>query len=157
MFKDSYDFSNINSVKMRYSTNFGYLFNKLISSDLNFTKRTSTSTFSYTFENLRFGGPYLYVLKTPLQSCHLLVSFLCHMRRREVKPSHVWFIWGISEYMVPTSHHSSFWFSLCFSCSIYFSVSSPSILASVCSFLRCSSSLMVSYIFTLYFYLFNHS
>ena len=29
MFKDSYDFSNINSVKMRYSTNFGYLFNKL--------------------------------------------------------------------------------------------------------------------------------
>ena len=89
MFKDSYDFSNINSVEMRYSTNFGYLFNKLISSDLNFTKRTSTSTFSYTFENLRFGGPYLYVLKTPLQSCHLLMSFLCHMRRREVKPSHV--------------------------------------------------------------------
>ena len=59
-------FDSIKNLKMRYSTNFGYLFNNLRASDLILTK--TASHFIYTFDNIRLGGPYLYVLKTPLQS-----------------------------------------------------------------------------------------
>ena len=59
-------FDSIKNLKMRYSTNFGYLFNNLRASDLILTK--AASHFTYTFDNIRLGGPYLYVLKTPLQS-----------------------------------------------------------------------------------------
>ena len=59
-------FDSIKNLKMRYSTNFGYLFNNLRASDLILTK--AASHFTHTFDNIRLGGPYLYVLKTPLQS-----------------------------------------------------------------------------------------
>lgn len=60
------DFANVKSVVMRYTTNFGYLLNNLRSSDFEGTKENGAV--SFTFQNLRLGGAYLYVLKTPLQS-----------------------------------------------------------------------------------------
>lgn len=66
------DFDNVESVTMDYTTNFGYLLNHLKASDTKLegtrVDKGSEKYYSFTFQNLRFGGAYLYVLKTPLQS-----------------------------------------------------------------------------------------
>ena len=67
-FEDRIDVNNVKSVKLRYSTNYGYLLNDLRSSDILGNINIDSNSCSFKFENLRAGGPYLYVLKTPLQS-----------------------------------------------------------------------------------------
>lgn len=52
-------------ISLKTSTNFGYLFNDLRTEIIG---EKSTSCFMFNFHNPRFGGPYLYVLKTPLQA-----------------------------------------------------------------------------------------
>lgn len=60
--------SNIESISIQYSTNYGYLLNNLRSSELYGTIDSAKGKCSFTFNNLRCGGPYLYVLKTPLKA-----------------------------------------------------------------------------------------
>lgn len=64
-------FKDITKVKLKTSTNYAYLLNdfrneiwgeKYISSD------PKNCCFNFYFHNLRLGGPYLYVLKTPLRA-----------------------------------------------------------------------------------------
>ena len=65
------DVSHVQSVAMRYSTNFGYLLNNLRASDYMGTEskdKNNVRVFNFKFYNLRLGGAYLYILKTPLQS-----------------------------------------------------------------------------------------
>lgn len=65
------DVEHVKSVAMRYSTNFGYLLNNLRASDFMGVKGkddNDADVFNFTFYNLRLGGAYLYILKTPLQS-----------------------------------------------------------------------------------------
>ena len=61
-------FDQIESISMQYSTNYGYLLNNLRSSELYGTIDREKRTCSFSFYNLRCGGPYLYVLKTPLKA-----------------------------------------------------------------------------------------
>ena len=65
-----FDGINVRSVAMRYSTNYGYLLNNLRSSDLmgNVINTDGVYTCEFSFNNPRLGGPYLYVLKTPLHA-----------------------------------------------------------------------------------------
>lgn len=63
----------ISKITMKTSTNFGYLFNDLrteiIGEKKTVTNASGTTTgFYFDFYNPRLGGPYLYVLKTPLQA-----------------------------------------------------------------------------------------
>lgn len=60
--------ANVKSVKMMYSNNFGYMFNKLIANPINGKATTTAGEYKFQFAGIRFGGPYLFVLKTPLQS-----------------------------------------------------------------------------------------
>ena len=64
-------FKDITKVKLKTSTNYAYLLNdfrneiwgeKYVSSD------PKKCCFNFKFHNLRLGGPYLYVLKTPLRA-----------------------------------------------------------------------------------------
>lgn len=64
-------FKDISKVKLKTSTNYAYLLNdfrneiwgeKYVSSD------PKKCCFNFKFHNLRLGGPYLYVLKTPLRA-----------------------------------------------------------------------------------------
>lgn len=57
---------NIESISMIYSTNYGYLLNNLRATELTGIK--NNDNFEFDFYNLRLGGPYLYLLKTPLLS-----------------------------------------------------------------------------------------
>ena len=57
-----------NSISIQYSTNYGYLLNNLRSSELYGDIDRANGKCSFTFNNLRCGGPYLYVLKTPLKA-----------------------------------------------------------------------------------------
>lgn len=52
-------------ISLKTSTNFGYLFNDLRTEIIG---EKSTNSFIFNFHNPRLGGPYLYVLKTPLQA-----------------------------------------------------------------------------------------
>ena len=52
-------------ISLKTSTNFGYLLNDLRTEIIG---EKSTNSFIFNFHNPRFGGPYLYVLKTPLQA-----------------------------------------------------------------------------------------
>ena len=58
-------FSDISKVSLKTTTNFGYLLNDLRTEIFG---EKSTSSFVFNFHNPRLGGPYLYVLKTPLQA-----------------------------------------------------------------------------------------
>ncbi len=63
----------ISKITMKTSTNFGYLFNDLrteiIGEKKTVTNSSGTTTgFYFDFYHPRLGGPYLYVLKTPLQA-----------------------------------------------------------------------------------------
>ena len=61
-------FDRCESISIQYSTNYGYLLNNLRSSELYGTIDRKKRTCSFSFYNLRCGGPYLYVLKTPLKA-----------------------------------------------------------------------------------------
>ena len=60
--------NQIESISIQYSTNYGYLLNNLRSSELYGDIDSANGKCSFTFNNLRCGGPYLYVLKTPLKA-----------------------------------------------------------------------------------------
>ena len=64
------DNENVSKVVMRWNTNFCYLLNNLRASDFDSTIEGTGAdrTFNFTFNNIRRGGAYLYVLKTPLQT-----------------------------------------------------------------------------------------
>ena len=64
-FDDIISIADISKVSLKTSTNFGYLFNDLRTEIFG---EKSTSSFKFNFHNPRFGGPYLYILKTPLQA-----------------------------------------------------------------------------------------
>ena len=57
--------ADISKVSLKTTTNFGYLLNDLRTEIFG---EKSTSSFIFNFHNPRLGGPYLYVLKTPLQA-----------------------------------------------------------------------------------------
>ena len=64
------DNANVTKAVMRWNTNFCYLLNNLRASDYDSTIEGTGAdkTFNFPFYNLRRGGAYLYVLKTPLQT-----------------------------------------------------------------------------------------
>ena len=57
--------ADISKISLKTSTNFGYLLNDLRTEIIG---EKSTNSFIFNFHNPRLGGPYLYVLKTPLQA-----------------------------------------------------------------------------------------
>ena len=63
--------SDISKVVLKTSTNYSYLLNDLrteITGEKYIDSDSTNSCFNFYFHNLRLGGPYLYVLKTPLQA-----------------------------------------------------------------------------------------
>ena len=63
--------SEISKVVLKTSTNYSYLLNDLrteIIGEKYIDSDSTQSCFNFYFHNLRLGGPYLYVLKTPLQA-----------------------------------------------------------------------------------------
>ena len=69
--KNTVNPANVASVKMRYSMNFGYLLNNIRGTAYDLTGETVTGHndyFNFNFYSLRFAGPLLYVLKTPLRA-----------------------------------------------------------------------------------------
>lgn len=66
-FGGSGGFSDILKVVLKTSTNYSYLLNDLRSEIIG-EEDSTDSCFNFYFHNLRLGGPYLYVLKTPLQA-----------------------------------------------------------------------------------------
>ena len=68
-FNDStiYSINDVSKVSLKTTTNYAYLLNNTnteIFGELN----SDGKSFDFHFHNLRLGGPYLYVLKTPLQA-----------------------------------------------------------------------------------------
>ena len=62
-----YDINDVSKVSLKTSSNYAYLLNNMnaeIFGELN----SDGDGFDFHFHNLRLGGPYLYVLKTPLQA-----------------------------------------------------------------------------------------
>ena len=60
-------FSDISKVVLKTSTNYSYLLNDLRTEIIG-EEDSTNEEFNFYFHNLRLGGPYLYVLKTPLQA-----------------------------------------------------------------------------------------
>ena len=60
-------FSDISKVVLKTSTNYSYLLNDLRTEIIG-EEDSTNECFNFYFHNLRLGGPYLYVLKTPLQA-----------------------------------------------------------------------------------------
>ena len=67
-FTDPTKFADVAKVGLLTSTNYGYLLNDLRASEILGEKDTTKNCFNFYFHNPRLGGPYLYVLKTPLQA-----------------------------------------------------------------------------------------
>ena len=59
--------SDISKVVLKTSTNYSYLLNDLRTEIIG-EEDSTNECFNFYFHNLRLGGPYLYVLKTPLQA-----------------------------------------------------------------------------------------
>ena len=60
-------FADISKVVLKTSTNYSYLLNDLRTEIIG-EEDSTNECFNFYFHNLRLGGPYLYVLKTPLQA-----------------------------------------------------------------------------------------
>ena len=67
-FDSGINYDKIPRVSLRTSTNYGYLLNDLRSSEIFGERDDRNVRFNFYFHNPRLGGPYLYVLKTPLQA-----------------------------------------------------------------------------------------
>ena len=65
---DSIAIDTIDKLSLKTSTNYGYMLNDLRSSEIYGVKDTTNKCFNFYFHNPRLGGPYLYILKTPLQT-----------------------------------------------------------------------------------------
>ena len=62
--------SNVKSVELLYSTNYGYFFNNLIGDPISLNQVTGAAEVTYraSFHNCSLGGAILYILKTPLNA-----------------------------------------------------------------------------------------
>ena len=60
--------TNLKSIEMSYTSNFCYVLNNLNKSLTSVVSSTETNYADFSFYNLRYCGPYLYVLDTPLKS-----------------------------------------------------------------------------------------